>query len=96
MVRCHFEEAKMFRIGRVLEKLTKANNRLQPSIRSLSQFQTETISLQDKQLYPIEKGAVVKSVYGEEITIPKCRLDQFIWTDIDQWQNKTAVVSDFV
>lgn len=31
----------------------------------------------------------------EPITIPNLRLDQYIWKDIQQWENHTATVSFF-
>lgn len=89
----------MFKISRALLGL---RNRLQPihnrlnnfyiSTRLTSQFSVETISLTDQRLFPTEEGPVINSTYGHKFESPKCRIDQFVWADMNRWQNKAAVV----
>lgn len=61
-------------------------------IRHSSQYPTEVISYNDLNWYPAESGPIQSSIYSNQIKIPKCRIDQYIWSKIGPWKDQTAVV----
>lgn len=56
-----------------------------------SSYAQEIISCEDQNLFPAESGIIQNSIYGQEITIPICTLDQYIWMDVDKFRHKTAI-----
>lgn len=62
-------------------------------VRHASQFPSEVISFDDPKWFPTESGPIQKSIFGDRIEIPKCRMDQYVWANSAMWQDKTAVVS---
>lgn len=55
----------------------------------------ETIAYSNVADFPPEKdpkSIVRRSIYGNSIQIPKCSAAEYIWSSVDGWWNKTAVV----
>lgn len=44
------------------------------------------------RIHTPEDGFIVNSIY-EPITIPDLTVDQYVWKNINKWQNKVAIVS---
>lgn len=57
-----------------------------------SRYETETISYSDNFWFPPEEGHIQRSKLFDKVVIPKCRLDQYVWENFNQWQDKTALV----
>uniref|UniRef100_U5EJG4 Luciferin 4-monooxygenase n=1 Tax=Corethrella appendiculata TaxID=1370023 RepID=U5EJG4_9DIPT len=43
-------------------------------------------------VFPQENEFVQSSIYDENFLIPKCRIEEYIWDNIQNWQEKTAMV----
>lgn len=78
------------RLGNVAK--SQAKGKINVKKNYSTQFKTETITYADTTLFPPEDGIVQSSVYGNELVIPHCRLDQFMWMDVNKWSHRTAVV----
>lgn len=60
--------------------------------RCSSNYAFETISCEDPSVFPAESGIIQNSIYGNEITFPKCTLDQYVWMDtLAKFRHKTAI-----
>lgn len=55
------------------------------------QHKKETISYND--FPPDRAGIVQNSIYSDKIEIPKCSAAEYIWSNVNGWWDKTAVVS---
>ena len=45
--------------------------------------------------YLPEPGVIQTSLYGDDLVIPKCTIDEYVWSNVNNWSNKTAIVSNF-
>lgn len=61
--------------------------------RTFSKYAREAISTNNVALFPPEQGIIKKSLHSEELRIPKCTIDQYVWENVNQWSDRTAVVS---
>lgn len=79
------------RLGNVARN-NAARSKLSAKKQYSTQIKTETITYADTTLFPPEDGKVQSSIYGSELVVPHCRLDQFMWMDVNKWSHRTALV----
>lgn len=69
-----------------------------PKVRPFSTIKsvkTEVIGYNDPFWFPPETGPIQRSIFADQVVLPRCRIDQYIWTNSGSWQDKTAVVGIF-
>lgn len=58
-----------------------------------SQITKESISYDDLNEFPLEsKGFIRSSIFGSKIEVEKCSVADYIWSNVNGWWDKTAVV----
>lgn len=75
-----------------VSKLILTSNKNIIPTRLITTYPKEIISVNDQKLFPPENGVLKRSHYGVDLNLTQCTIDQFVWKDMDQWADKTAVI----
>ncbi|XP_063698798.1 uncharacterized protein LOC134829578 [Culicoides brevitarsis] len=75
---------------RSITKNLRQSRLISPEIRKFATSYDE-VSLEDQSLFPAEEGIVQNSLYTNRILVPKCTLDQYVWSNVDKFRQKTAI-----
>lgn len=66
------------------------------AVRYLSTQQKQSYSDNENEKFgsTSEEGCVINSCY-ENVILPNCTIDQYVWKNVNNWGNKIAAVSFF-
>lgn len=82
---------------RIMSLSSKGNGGLIRDIRrglAAQQHPKEIISYDNIADFPLDQAGIIQnSYYTDRIEIPKCSAAEYIWSNVNGWWDKTAVVS---
>lgn len=67
---------------------------LTTQLQNKMKVQKEVISCQDLNEFPADSAGFVRSsIFGDQIEVEKCSVADYVWSNVNGWWDKTAVVS---